>query len=85
MVDELTNYLEDDGANLLIREMFLLCCLPQQVRAILEDEFSFLHPLAVRADKIRAQGIANAGLAAKIANAEPNPVSAAVAAEKRKK
>ena len=85
MADELMNYLEEDGADLLLREIFL-GLLPQQVRAILEeDESSSLHQLAVRADKIRAQRIASAGLAARIANEESNPVSVAVAAEKRKK
>ena len=85
MADELMNYLEDDGADLLMREIFLRR-LPQQVRAILEeDESSSLHQLAVQADRIRAQGMASLGLAARIADAEPNPVSAAVAARKMKK
>ena len=47
MADELMNLLEGDGADLLIREIFLHR-LPQPVRTILEeDETSTLHQLMV--------------------------------------
>ena len=85
MADELMNLLEEDGADLLTREIFL-GCLPQPVRTILkEDETSMLHQSAVRADKLHIQEPPTTGLASTINAAEMAVVNIAASTTRKKR
>ena len=83
MADELVNFLEEDGVDLLIQEIFIRR-LPQQARTILkEDEASSLHQLAVRTDKLRAREPHTLCLNSAIATINPFPVTIATGTTKK--